>query len=333
MSAVQCGAFSFGGRQKDGISAALDGVPDGDRTHNLQIRNLILYPIELRKQNPLNYFSTYCYNFDMTKTDNIRLIVCDIDNTVLPYGEKRISERLKNDLNKAEEKGIFVMIDTGRHYTFIPPSFFEDLPMKLIGTINGACLTDREGHTLEKDAMSVDDMNQLTRICEENNIGLGFKFEDAIVTYANHDKFVKGYCTDDYFAAKVLNDDAKRTHHLEHGCPLGTFIIGDEEVIEPLKHSIDDLVFAWSAKHGYDVFLKRVTKATAVEHVLKRLNLTWDNVIGFGDAGNDTPFIEKAAIGVALGNSKDDVKEHADIIADDCRNDGVAKVLEELHLA
>ena len=37
-----------------------------------------------------------------------------------------------------------------------------------------------------------------------------------------------------------------------------------------------------------------------------------------GDAGNDTPFIQKAGIGVALGNAKDDVRQYADIIADTC---------------
>ena len=42
--------------------------------------------------------------------------------------------------------------------------------------------------------------------------------------------------------------------------------------------------------------------------------------------------IAKAGIGVAMGNSKDDVKEYADIIADTCENDGVAKVLEDLKL-
>lgn len=264
--------------------------------------------------------------------EDIKLIVCDIDNTVLPYGKERISERLKTDFHKAIDRGISVMIDTGRHYTFIPPSFFEDLPMDLIGTINGACLTDRQGHTLAKHAMPEKDMVQLTETCIANGIGLGFKFEDAIVTYANHDKFVDGYCSSRDLAAKVINNDEKRDHHLKYGYPLGTFIIGEEEIIEPLVNSIDDLVFAWSSKRGYDVFLKSVDKATAVEEVLKRQNLSWDNVIGFGDAGNDTPFIKKAKIGVALGNSKDDVKEYADIIADNCENDGVAKVLEDLHL-
>ncbi|MDD6365622.1 MAG: HAD hydrolase family protein [Stecheria intestinalis] len=56
-------------------------------------------------------------------------------------------------------------------------------------------------------------------------------------------------------------------------------------------------------------------------------------MIAFGDAGNDRPMLEKAGIGVAMGNAKDDVKSAADLVADTCVNDGVAKVLEEMKLA
>ena len=43
--------------------------------------------------------------------------------------------------------------------------------------------------------------------------------------------------------------------------------------------------------------------------------------------------IEKAKIGVAMKNARDDVQKYADILADSCENDGVAKMLEQLHIA
>ena len=204
----------------------------------------------------------------------IKLIVCDVDGTILPSGKYEISERLREDFHKAMKKGIKVMINTGRHYTFLPQSFFKDLPMDRIGTINGACLVDRNGNPIEKHPMSEKEMNDFIEISDKYGIGLGFKFEDSVVTYANHEIFMA----------------------------------------------------------GYDAFLKSVTKADSIIPVLKENNITWDNVIAFGDAGNDTTMIAKAGIGVAMGNSKDDVKEYADIIADTCENDGVAKVLEDLKL-
>lgn len=265
--------------------------------------------------------------------ENIKLIVVDIDNTIIPSGVQEISPRLREDFHKAMEKGIKVMINTGRHYTFLQPSLFEDLPMDLIGTINGACVTDRNGNIIEKHPMKKEHMEGITDICINNDIGLGFKFEDRIVTYANHQKFMDGYVQKGApWESTVLDDTKERKHHEEHGYPLGTFIIGDESAVKPFVNSIPELQFAWSFRHGFDVFLKNVNKATSVNRVLKEYGLSWENVIAFGDAGNDTPFIEPAYIGVALGNSKDDVKEHADIIAPDCKDDGVAVVLEELEI-
>lgn len=267
----------------------------------------------------------------MHNIDSIRMIVCDIDNTIIPAGEKAISRRLAQDFHQAIDKGIKVVINTGRHYTFLQDSLFDDLPMERIGTINGACVTTRDGTIIEKHEMSLENMNTITKLSIDNHIGLGFKFADAIVTYANHDKFIDGYVgRNSQNIHKVINDTQHRTYHLQHGCPLGTFLIGDERIIEPFNQMIPDLKFAWSYKDGYDVFLKSINKSTSIERILKDYGLKWENVIGFGDAGNDTAFIEKSAIGVAMGNSKDDVKQHCDIVAPDCKEDGVAIVLEQL---
>ena len=267
------------------------------------------------------------------KTEDIKLILCDIDNTILPPHHTAISRRVKEAFDKVRQKGIQVIIDTGRHYTFIPPSFFEDLPMEYIVTINGACLCDHDGNILYKKEMSEEQMNRITALCQENGLGLGFKFSDRIVTYANYDIFVEGYTQNiPELRNKILNDDAKRSHHLTAGYPLGTFLIGNENIIEPFVHTMPELTFAWSARRGYDVFLKDITKASGAEPLLEKLGIGWQNVLAFGDAGNDTPMIQAAGIGVAMENSKDDVREAADMIAPPCDEDGVAQVLEDLHL-
>ena len=265
--------------------------------------------------------------------DNIRLIVCDVDNTIIPSREEAMSRRLAEDFHKAMDQGIHVIVNTGRHYTFLQESLFDDLPMDLTGTINGACITDREGKALEKYPMTEDQMKAITMLCLTNNVGLGFKFEDHIVTYANHEKFIRGYLDENRtFEDQIINDSMRQRHHLTHGCPLGTFLVGGKNIVRPFVEVIPELQFAWSYRGGFDVFLQSVDKSLTVEAALKKYGLTWENVIAFGDAGNDTPFVEKAAIRVAMGNSKDDLKEKADIIADDCRKDGVAKVLEDLKI-
>ena len=267
------------------------------------------------------------------RAENIKMIVCDVDNTIIPSGYDAMSRRTANVFKKAMDKGIRVVLNTGRHYTFLQESLFDDLPLDLIGTINGACVVKRDGTIVESHQMSEANMNTITDICIAHDIGLGFKFADAIVTYANHDKFVDGYVgKDSPNYHKVINDTKNRIYHEKHGYPLGTFLIGDETIIEPFNQIIPDLKCAWSYKDGYDVFLKSVNKATSIERILKEYDLKWENVIGFGDAGNDTAFIEKSGIGVAMGNATDAVKARADYVTTTNTKDGVAAAIEHFLL-
>lgn len=264
-------------------------------------------------------------------TENIKLIAADVDDTLIPGGQLRLSPRLKKDLLKVREKGIHLLVNTGRHYTFVQPTLFEDLPMELIGTINGACLVRRDGSVIEKHEMTDEAMNALTEICLHEGIGLGYKFVDRVVAYANGQRFIDGYCKTDR-ERSIVQVDETRTHHLTAGRPLGAFIIGTAEQVEPHYGDVPGMTFAWSCPDGYDVFQSNLNKGTIVEPILKIYGLTWDQVMSFGDAGNDIPFISRAGIGVAMGNARKEVQEAADLVAPDCREDGVAQVLEELLL-
>ena len=268
-----------------------------------------------------------------TKKDEIKLIACDVDNTIITPGKDRMSSRTKEAFHKAIAKGILVFVNTGRHYTFLQPSLFEDLPLEYIGTINGGCLVKRDGTVLSKHPMSLETMNHIIEFSEEYDIGLGFKFEDAVVTYHNYDKFIEGYTKGKERETKlVIKDDEKKTHHLTYGLPLGVFFVCDEDALFPHVNEIPEITIAWSHRDGFDAFLKSVNKAAVIEEVLEREGWTWEQVIGFGDAENDIPFLEKAGIGVVVGNAKDHVKEYADYITDTCDNDGVAKALEDLKI-
>lgn len=293
------------------------------------------YPVAPQAYKITCYIIMACYNFlCMKNAENIKLIASDIDDTLIVGGGSRLSPRNKEALLKAQEKGIKVVLISGRHYKFLHPSLFEDLPMDVIGTINGACLTNREGKTIAKFPMPEEMMNVIVDVSIKHDIGVGFKFEDNVVTYANHQKFIDGYLLKGVEPESLVIDDSKeRKHHLEYGLPLGTFLIGDVvEAMEEYRSYIPDLIFASSFRNGYDVYAPGVSKATAIEKYLEIEGLDWSNVIAFGDAGNDAPMIEKAGIGVAMGNSRDGLEKVADIIAKECKDDGFAKALEELKI-
>ena len=50
--------------------------------------------------------------------------------------------------------------------------------------------------------------------------------------------------------------------------------------------------------------------------------------MSFGDGGNDISMLRHAAIGVAMGNAKEEVKQVADYVTASIDDDGIAKALK-----
>ncbi len=75
-----------------------------------------------------------------------------------------------------------------------------------------------------------------------------------------------------------------------------------------------------------------VDKTKTIAEVIERLDLTWDNVVTFGDGNNDIEMLQLAKVGIAMGNANDFVKSHADYVTDTVLNDGIVKGLKHLNL-
>lgn len=69
-------------------------------------------------------------------------------------------------------------------------------------------------------------------------------------------------------------------------------------------------------------------KGTAVREVLARAEWPQFHSLAIGDSENDLSMFRVAGLCAAVGNATDEVREHADLVTQDCREDGVAKILE-----
>ena len=70
-------------------------------------------------------------------------------------------------------------------------------------------------------------------------------------------------------------------------------------------------------------------KFYALEKLLEILDIDIDHLMVFGDDTSDMLSIQKAGFGVAMENSREEVKEKAKIITSSNDDDGVAKFLIE----
>lgn len=84
-----------------------------------------------------------------------------------------------------------------------------------------------------------------------------------------------------------------------------------------------------STANNLEFINKDASKGNALEALAKALNVDIKNTMAIGDQENDYSMIERAGLGVAMGNAIEKIKTIADIETATNNDSGVARALEE----
>lgn len=87
-----------------------------------------------------------------------------------------------------------------------------------------------------------------------------------------------------------------------------------------------------SAPHFLEFVHPQTNKGFAVKRLADELGIKQEEIMSFGDNGNDLSMIEFANCGVAMGNAISEVKAVADFVTLTNNDDGVAHAIKELIL-
>lgn len=79
-----------------------------------------------------------------------------------------------------------------------------------------------------------------------------------------------------------------------------------------------------------DVNKKGISKFQGLLYLCQQLNLKIEDVIAFGDSGNDTEMLTKCGIGIAMGNATKDAKQAADFVIGDHEDDAIGEAINYL---
>lgn len=263
------------------------------------------------------------------KKENIKIAIFDIDDTLIKRGKVTVEESALKAINVLKERGIEVLVATGRAFYFVHDTIHTTISPNYYVTTNGACVYDKSENLIYKTPMELREVKKMIAYARERNLGIALKMKDNMPVYHDLDIFKTVYMQG---SAKqhILED---RTHsNLLESAPMGIFMMGDETLIERSKPLVPNGIYAKAYKDAYDIYSKQAGKIKGIEFVLDKLKLNWHNVIAFGDAANDVEMIEKAYIGIAMGNSIDVLKEKADYTTTDIEADGVYLALKHFDL-
>lgn len=261
---------------------------------------------------------------------DIKLIIFDIDGTLIDRSKETVENSAIEAINKAKHLGYHILVATGRSFFFIQEDVRKRIISEFYVSANGACLNDSQGLVIKSYPFSHETLNKLIDHTKKHDYTMGIKYEDYLGVFGDYDYFYKYYNSFLKTERSLLINENQKHHN--SSLPLGVYLFASNDKIKDLNKEFLDLNFIETDSNAIQATKKNVNKTNAISDVLSNLDLTWDNVMAFGDGHNDLEMIQKAKIGVAMGNADEYVKSKADFITDTVLNDGISKALYDLKI-
>lgn len=286
-----------------------------------------------------------------------KLIAIDLDGTLLnSYGQ--ISEKNKLALNNAKEKGIQIVLASGRTTDSVKSIANEIGVQNYIICGNGSLIYDLQKEEIIYDKfIEKKKALQIIDICEKNSIYYNIYTENMVIakTLNNNVLF--------YYQENANKPDNKKTKinivqdiyeyvkNLENQNILKITISDNDviifnSIIRKLKevkdidvldveHMSRKIIKTGTEESKLEYYYTEITKKNvdkwyAIEFLMENLNVNSNEVLTIGDNVNDKLMIENAGCGVAMGNSAPYVKEVSNLVVANNNEDGVAEAIEKI---
>lgn len=264
----------------------------------------------------------------MTKLKNIKVVVSDLDGTLL-NPQHKISDYTKSIFQELHNQNYLIIVATGRHH-LDAMAIIETLevPVYLVSS-NGARIHSPEKEELfsfnlnsdiVKTALSVDIDPEITVVLFKENVWLTNKLSEKLNAFQAelkyHPELVDYKMLEDFGAIKIF------------------FAHDNHEKLVVLKDAIlakssNDLHHAFSLPTCLEFMDKSVDKAVAIMKVLEKEGFSLEEAVSFGDGFNDVQMLSTSGKGLIMGNAPTLLKEtlsDLEIIKTNAE-DGVAKYI------
>lgn len=265
----------------------------------------------------------------------IKLVLSDMDNTLVPLGASFVSERTMEAIHEAMGAGVRFGPATGRDYFELLRFFRMDEScirtgilsngkrVRVDGTYVKTVLIPRDALVRIDQALRPEKGMFLVCYPEDTNLlnpayGVGTTSEELAV-FERRTRFngaVVDEVPDEPFIAATI------------ACP------GPPERMDRCRQIVaeaaPEMRIVSPIPEWFDIMPQGVSKAAGLDPLLEAMGITADEVAVFGDAENDLEILRKVRYSVAVANATDEVKATANYHIGAADEEGMADALLEV---
>jgi Cof subfamily protein (haloacid dehalogenase superfamily) len=244
-----------------------------------------------------------------------KIVFFDIDGTLLDE-EKKVPADTVEAIRRLQEKGVETVIATGR-----APYFFQPLAKQLGITsyvsLNGAYVV-HQGKPVYKRVIAPTDLELLVEAAGKN--GHPLVFEGAEAFYSNAESHPRVFTSVSSLKVDQPGYDPEFWKKEDIFQVFLHNMVDEEHLYE---NAVPNLRMIRWHEHAMDVLPASGSKGEGIAKLLEYLELSPSEAVAFGDGLNDIEMLVEAGLGIAMGNSHEEVKPHANYVTTHVSKGGI----------
>ena len=262
----------------------------------------------------------------------IKLVLSDMDNTLIPFGRERVSQRTIDAIHACQEQGVDFGPATGRDRAELAGFFGGDRSCYNTAVcVNGQKVYYLRSLVFER---SLDDeplRAAARRVQSEPGCAFVTYRSDGLGDWVGISQEEMGSMYDRAFMAGGMHHDELPVYPV---AKAGIICMNGQDAIDRLQAELEgefpEFTFANTVVNWMDVSIRGWSKVEGVKELIRTLNLSLNEVCVFGDADNDLAMLEYIPNSCAMANANDNAKAAARWHVGASADDGVAIALEQI---
>ena len=261
----------------------------------------------------------------------LELLAFDLDGTIIKEDRMTVTNKSIEAIKYAADKGVKIVIATGRMISAIPREILELECIDYVITANGARLTNiKTGEVIHKSGLNYTKVDELSKIAEHLGIfyelycdGKSYapkKNKDSIESFNIHEEFFD-LLNNRTIPFDNLNELERKQIEVEKFNMLSIPYDRYNEIWEAFS-KVKGINQVSSIKINIEINSEETSKWNAIKALCNKINIDTKCVMTIGDSGNDYDMIKNAGLGVCMGNGFDEVKLASKYVTKSIDEDG-----------
>jgi len=259
----------------------------------------------------------------------VKLVVSDMDGTLL-NSKGEISDLFFGLFHKLKKQNIHFCAASGRQYHSIVHKLAPIKDAIFIIAENGG-IAKKKDEIFVLNSLSVEKIKTIIpilRTINDTHIVLCGKKSAYIETTNKHFTSI----LDEYYTVYKTVPDLTKIADTEDFLKIAVYHSKSSEsnIYPAIKHLKKEYLIKISGKNWLDISDEKANKGNALREVQKRLNISKEKTLVFGDYHNDIEMLQEATFSFAMKNAHKDILKIASYSTESNDNFGVEKILSLL---